>query len=125
MISSTSQSLDGLDTLPDSGDELLLIDLLSRGRPVTSRVIPQVIPQVIDLMIDSLMMLHKLLDIIKRQQCSLVSLMPTLFLSLQTSPADDLLIPGAYPQSTILRRQHLREYPLSRIAHLGQFASPR
>jgi hypothetical protein len=34
-ISATSQSLDGLDTLADSGDELSsLTDLLSRARPV-------------------------------------------------------------------------------------------
>jgi hypothetical protein len=43
-ISATSQSLDGLDTWVDSGDELpSLKDLLSRARPVASRVAPQVI----------------------------------------------------------------------------------
>ena len=48
-ISATSQSLDGLDTLVDSGDELpSLTDLLSRARPVASRVAPQVIDLTID-----------------------------------------------------------------------------
>jgi hypothetical protein len=80
------------------------MDLLSCARPVASRVIPQVIDLTIDSFDD---VLHKLLGIIKT---------PTVFacrphahpFSLQTSPADDLLIPGAYPQSTILRRPHLR-----------------
>jgi hypothetical protein len=63
LISTASQSLDGLDTLSDSGDELLLMDLLSRARPVASRVIPQVIDLTIDSFDD---VLHKLLDIIKR-----------------------------------------------------------
>jgi hypothetical protein len=48
LISTASQSLDGLDTLSDSGDELLLMDLLSRARPVASRVPPQVIDLIID-----------------------------------------------------------------------------
>jgi hypothetical protein len=63
LISTTSQSLDGLDSLSDSGDELLLMDLLSRARPVASRVIPQVIDLTIDSFDD---VLHKLLGIIKR-----------------------------------------------------------
>jgi hypothetical protein len=48
-ISATSQSLDGLDTLADSGDELpSLTDLLSRAWPVASRVAPQVVDLTID-----------------------------------------------------------------------------
>src|SRR5277367_4249333 len=46
----TNQSLNELDTLADCDDELpSLTDILSRARPVASRVGPQVI----DLMIDS------------------------------------------------------------------------
>lgn len=49
LISATSRSLDELDTLADSGDELpSLTDLLSRARPVASRVAPQVIDLTID-----------------------------------------------------------------------------
>jgi len=48
-ISATSQSLDGLDTLVDSGDELpSLTNLLSRARLVALRVAPQVINLTID-----------------------------------------------------------------------------
>jgi hypothetical protein len=48
-ISATSQSLDRLDTLVDSGDELpSLTDLLSHARPVASWVAPQVIDLTID-----------------------------------------------------------------------------
>jgi hypothetical protein len=44
-----NQSLDGLDTLADSGDELpSFSDLLSRAQQVAPRV-----PQLIDLTIDS------------------------------------------------------------------------
>ena len=83
LISTTSRSLDRLDTLSGGGDELLLMDLLSRARPVASRVIRQVI----DLTIDSFdNVLHKLLGIIKRQRCSLVGLMPTLSLSKLLQP---------------------------------------
>jgi hypothetical protein len=61
-ISATSQSLDGLDTLIESGNKLpSLTDLLSRARPVALRVAPQVI----DLTIDSsndLSWLHQLLS---------------------------------------------------------------
>jgi len=53
LISATSQNLGGLDMLADSGDELsLLTDLLSRARPVTSRVVPQMIDLTIDLFND-------------------------------------------------------------------------
>jgi hypothetical protein len=48
-ISATSQSLDGLDTLIDTRDELpSLTGLLSRARPVASPVAPQVIDLAID-----------------------------------------------------------------------------
>ena len=43
-ISATNQGLDGLDVLTDNSDEPPLFrDLLSRARPVASRVPPQVI----------------------------------------------------------------------------------
>jgi hypothetical protein len=49
VISATNRSLDRLDTLIDSGYELpSLMDLLSRARPVASRVAPQAINLTID-----------------------------------------------------------------------------
>ena len=48
-ISVTSQSLKELDTLADSDDELSsLMDLLSRARPLASRVVPHMIDLTVD-----------------------------------------------------------------------------
>ena len=64
--SASSQSLDGLDTLADRGDELPSVaDLLSRARPVTSRVAPLVIDLTVDSS-DGVSHLHKLLGIMGR-----------------------------------------------------------
>jgi hypothetical protein len=66
LISAERQSLDRLDTLVDSGDELpSLKDLLSHAWPLASRVAPQVIDLTIDFF-DYVSKLHELLGIIRR-----------------------------------------------------------
>jgi hypothetical protein len=58
--------LDGLDTLADSSDELPSVtDLLSRARPVASRVAPQVIDLTVDSS-DDVSYLHKSLSFMGR-----------------------------------------------------------
>jgi len=65
-ISATSQSLDGLNTLANSGDELPSItDLLSHTRPAASRVAPQVIDLTVDSS-DDVSYLHKSLSFMGR-----------------------------------------------------------